>query len=520
MISLRGTTRGVALVVVASLAISTGALIIAWRSASSARNSAEAAATKVAGVWLRDFLDISSELGLTSWHRIMIPVFSADLRDPDAALTEMLRTARELPADCGCARVIPSYVFLVDMSTLAISIAGTRTAAATDRARARISKLDRAFREARSDPMKIIAANGSDSAGDWIIEYRRFDLQGRPIVVGLEVPLDRIGQEVMEAAHRRMLAAYRSNESDTVTTFSLVVTHLRGKQLYASAPQFTGGPTVSLRYWDDSNPSMVAALSLNSRTFAQVVPGGIPVVPQTMLVSVAILVAALGVLGVFLLHRANELSAVREQFAASVTHEIRTPLTQILLYAESLQLGRTGDHQRSASVIARESKRLIRLVDNVMHLAKVSRSSPQFTLSEVDLDVAVAATVAGLEPLAAERGMRIEVSVPSELTVHADAAALEQIVRNLIDNAIRYGSADQTISVSASQDEKHVSLLVADEGPGIAEQNRERIWQPYVRLGDFRVEGGGLGLGLAIARQMADAMGATLSVRTGTTSGA
>lgn len=152
---------------------------------------------------------------------------------------------------------------------------------------------------------------------------------------------------------------------------------------------------------------------------------------------------------------------------------------------------------------------------------RVSTSSPpQLTLGEVDLDLVVAAAVGGLESLAAERGMRIEVSIPSGFTVHADAAALEQIVRNLIDNAIRYGSAGQTIRVRASREEKHVSLLVADEGPGIAENDRERIWQPYVRVGDFRVEGGGLGLGLAIARQMADAMGATLSVRVGKPPGA
>lgn len=242
-----------------------------------------------------------------------------------------------------------------------------------------------------------------------------------------------------------------------------------------------------------------------------------------LLIALLAVSATLGVVALLQLRREHELARLRADFIAGVSHELRTPLAQILLFGETLALGRArseAERRLATDTILHEARRLMHMVDNVLLFGRDRRSGDADTPVPVALKPVIDAVIAGFEPLARPAGTRIEACVPDELTVLATGGGVRQILLNLVDNALKYGPPRQTIRVEAVPEGEAVIVAVDDEGPGIPPSDEDRIWRPWVRLRQPRGSASGSGIGLSVVRELAESFGGAASVERSTRGGA
>jgi signal transduction histidine kinase len=208
----------------------------------------------------------------------------------------------------------------------------------------------------------------------------------------------------------------------------------------------------------------------------------------------------------------------REALLTELSHELRTPVTVIVGYARLLldeEVGPLNEVQRRfLQQSARGAQRLVDLIGRILEAAAHARGGVELECADAPLGPTVAAVVELVAPLLEQKHLSLEVALdPTAARARFDALRVEQVLSNLIGNAIRHAPPGSTISVtSAKRPRGFVEVAVADEGPGVAPGDRERIFQPYVRGGDRR-RPGGLGLGLAIAKRLVEAHGGNIGVR-------
>ena len=249
--------------------------------------------------------------------------------------------------------------------------------------------------------------------------------------------------------------------------------------------------------------------------------GGLPASRLPLLLGLLAVAAALSIVAVTQLRREGELAHLRADFVSSVSHELRTPLAQIRLYLDTLRLGRAStEDQRAWTLghIERETTRLSYLVEKVLRFATLSYDDAT-PVDPIDAGAEVARVVAEFEPLAASRraSIAIETSPTPPLLVRPEA--VRHIVINLLDNAVKYGPADQTVRVTVARQNGSVEIAVSDEGPGVPPAERDRIWRPFMRGGAARNHGGS-GIGLTIVRQVAEGRGGAVRVESAAGGGA
>ncbi|HEY4119037.1 MAG TPA: ATP-binding protein [Byssovorax sp.] len=214
----------------------------------------------------------------------------------------------------------------------------------------------------------------------------------------------------------------------------------------------------------------------------------------------------------------RRLETIRTDFVANVSHELRTPVTAIGTAAETLLGGALGDAEAArefVEVIDRHSARLKHLVDDLLDLAKIEAKGFRLTIGDVDLAPVVEQAVRLLEPTARRRKVRVEALVPGDLPrVRVDPRGLEQVVSNLLDNAIKYGGEGARVRVTAKVDDGGaVEIAVSDDGPGIAPAHLTRVFERFYRVDAGRSrELGGTGLGLSIVKHMTELMHGTVGV--------
>lgn len=224
------------------------------------------------------------------------------------------------------------------------------------------------------------------------------------------------------------------------------------------------------------------------------------------------------------LRQAHQLTGMRAAFVSSVSHELRTPLAQIRMYGELMLKGAMRspeDTRKALDVIVKEAHRLNILVDNVLNFTRLRHRAPElgpaFTLVENDITHIVAA----FSPLARERAVQIETHVEPGLVAAVDSMALRQTLLNLLENAVKYGPVGQTVHVEARTYGPYTRITVDDHGPGVASEERERIWHAFVR-GSAAAAGtaSGSGIGLAVVRDLVLQHGGTAIVTTNDWGGA
>lgn len=234
----------------------------------------------------------------------------------------------------------------------------------------------------------------------------------------------------------------------------------------------------------------------------------------------ATLSALVVVAGVFVIltaaARERRLANLKSEFVANVSHELKTPLSLIRMFAELLQGGKAGNPEKRkqyVDIIVTESERLGALIENVLNFSKLERGLGAYDFAERDLHEVVRKTLLALHHRAERMAMNIEPDIPEEpLVVRLDERAIDIAVNNLVDNALKYASNGGWVGVSVrSGSGPYVEIVVRDRGPGIATEERGRIFQRFVRgeppTGETRQRGSGIGLSLV--KNVAEAHGGT-----------
>jgi signal transduction histidine kinase len=224
------------------------------------------------------------------------------------------------------------------------------------------------------------------------------------------------------------------------------------------------------------------------------------------------------------LRREYELARLRSEFVSGVSHELRTPLAQIRMFSETLLLGRVrseAEARRSLEIIQQESRRLGHLVDNVLQFSKGQHQPARLAREPRALEPLLREVLDAFAPLARARRVTLRFEADDVVTAPVDTSALRQIVLNLLDNAVKYGPADQTVTVRLAFERGEARLSVEDEGTGIATADVARIWAPFARLPQASAAGvAGAGIGLAVVRELTDLHGGRVTVTRAASGGA
>ncbi|MEW6303263.1 MAG: ATP-binding protein [Verrucomicrobiota bacterium] len=213
------------------------------------------------------------------------------------------------------------------------------------------------------------------------------------------------------------------------------------------------------------------------------------------------------------LTRLRQLENTRKEFVANVSHELRTPLSLIKGYVETLIDGAKDDPavaMRFLQTIEKHADRLTYLIEDLLTISRLESGQIVLNMQAVALRPLVDRVVIDFESRTAEKKVAILNQVPTELTVRADADRLQQVLFNLVDNAMKYGKNEGRIEISAKNagEDKAVEMCVADDGPGIPPEATERVFERFYRVDRARSrEQGGTGLGLAIVKHIVQSHG-------------
>ena len=211
----------------------------------------------------------------------------------------------------------------------------------------------------------------------------------------------------------------------------------------------------------------------------------------------------------------RRLETIRRDFVANVSHELRTPLASIRAMTETLQDGALQDPSVAYHFLAtinNEAQRLTRISEDLLILSQAESRQPEkarFLLAGM-----IQEAVLRFQPQSEKAGIDLSASLPEDLAVFANHDQIEQVIVNLIDNALKYTSAGGQARVTAENLEKQVAVHVSDTGIGIMRQDLPRIFERFYRVDKARSrQSGGTGLGLSIVKHIVEAHGGQVTVR-------
>ena len=215
------------------------------------------------------------------------------------------------------------------------------------------------------------------------------------------------------------------------------------------------------------------------------------------------------------IHRAVErerrLNAMKSDFVASVSHELRAPVASIRLMADALNAGKIEPRTVSEfhQLISREGARLTTLIENVLDFARIEQGRKQWHFEECDLAAIVTETLSLMEPLAAEKSISfVSPKSLSSLFATVDPGAIQQALVNLLDNAIKFSPAGSSVEIRLIENSPNWEIQITDQGPGIPPAEHSRIFEKFHRLGsELRRETQGTGIGLSLVKAVAEAHG-------------
>lgn len=212
-----------------------------------------------------------------------------------------------------------------------------------------------------------------------------------------------------------------------------------------------------------------------------------------------------------------EHARLRRHLLSNISHELKTPLSLIRLYADTLESDRVHDdaeRRKFVSIIGRESKRLTHLIDNVLDVQRIEENRKSYSFAQVRPDRVVRNTVEAYRFQLVEGGFDLRLDIDDELPLlMLDEEAMAQAIINLMDNAVKYSEAIKEIRVSCYRRDDRVCISVADRGIGIAPSEQQRVFESFYRVEKDLVHNvKGSGLGLPVVRHVAEAHGGTVEL--------
>jgi signal transduction histidine kinase len=351
--------------------------------------------------------------------------------------------------------------------------------------------------------MRVVSVNGEHLALIWRPVHDSKDV---PVgIVGFTSDTSFVGNVIRRVLKQSPLLPPSLMQTANASNAALLVRVAtpEGAPLFSSAQEWSDY-SASQQLQKDLG-DLKLSVALQKDVAARLIIGGLPRERLPLILGLLTLTAGVMFVAFVQLRREAELSRLRSDFVSGVSHELRTPLAQIRMFAETLLLGRVRSEleaRRSLEIIGRETQRLEQLVENVLLFARGERR-PQHLLREpTRLSPLITDIVESFAPVAAARQSRVTTTCDYSIVADVDPGAIRQIMLNLLDNAVKYGPAGQTVSVIVRLDEDRVQLVVEDQGPGIDSRDAERIWHPFDRLSRSASVTGGTGIGLAIVRQL------------------
>ena len=352
------------------------------------------------------------------------------------------------------------------------------------------------------------------------------DYEGQPIAAfGFESDPESFLQPIFDrlVSGSELLPKSLLESAANDSVLAVQVSDIDGHQIYHSRasfpPLYHASDTL-----ERSFGRFIVRVSVRPDVANQLIVGGLPSSRLPMLIALFTLTAGLVVVALLQFRRQQELARLRTDFVSGVSHELRTPLAHIRLFAELLQRGQLNSEEprhRSARVIDQEARRLAFLVENVLNFSRGERNAQHLTLDRIDLATEIRDVIDSFQPLAQARHVTVRSDLPPRLSAMADRGALRQILLNLLDNAVKYGPPGQTVRVGGARGEDAVRIWVDDEGPGVPEEYRRKILQPYYRLErDAESAVGGSGIGLAVVEELVQMHDGRIVVEDAPTGGA
>jgi len=370
---------------------------------------------------------------------------------------------------------------------------------------------------------------------NWRVATVVGEVDGRGLTVAYTVVRDTLGRAVaaygVVSESNRFVAAFAAKlaewdllppaltqQADTGHLVAITVRDEKNNVLYRSPWQFGD------RYSAEYEPKKYVAgftveASLKPGVAGRLILGDSYRFP--VLLALLGITAALVAIAFRQLRREAALASLRADFVSSVSHELRTPLAQIRMFAELLRMGwirSTQEHTRSLDIIDQEARRLGHLVDKVLCFDRVERGENTLMTERTELAPLMREVLEAFAPLASARQVQLRVHLDEDVVADVDRGAMRQVLINLLDNAVKYGPAGQTISIGLDfgDDQRSARIWVEDEGPGIPVTEREKIWEAFHRLDrDANSAIAGSGIGLALVRNLVVAHGGSVQAEDG-----
>ena len=335
----------------------------------------------------------------------------------------------------------------------------------------------------------------------------RQGVDGPGAVVGFVMPVadfDSLFQSLVRLSPALPESLLRGSPNDSLMSVEVLtpagVSIYRSRRLYSRT--FSDTATLPASFGD-----LLMRVALRPEAADRLVIGGLPHSRLPLLLGLLALTLALCGVAVMQLRRETELARMREDFVSSVSHELRTPLAQIRMFTETLLLGRTrseAERRRSLEIIDQEARRLTHLVENVLRISRTARGVSRVVPENLDLTAEVVANLEGFRLFAGQKRVELRPELQAGVMGVVDRGGLRQMLLNLLDNALKYGPAGQTVIVGLALIDQTARIWVDDEGPGIAPEDRDKVFDPFYRSPrDAGSAVAGSGIGLAVVREIA-----------------
>ena len=414
-----------------------------------------------------------------------------------AALGETGPDARALDALLGQAPLV-GRLYLVDRrGRLAYPPAGPRAEDAVVLARARAEAAPGLWE--RGGRRELVH---EDQA--WLVALLRARA-GEPLLVVLSRDPEAVRREILETTLGGL-------ESPTI----LAVLDSHDRPVYSRVPLGDARRLLAVGFREGLPTWRLAVYQRPGFSPRQAVRRQVAVFMAAFVVLLAVILA--GIVATWrLMRRETEMARLKSDFVANVSHDLKTPLSVIRMFGETLEMGRVADEGRRREyyrVITRESERLSRLIDNVLDFSRIEGGRRVYDKAPTAVEPLVRDTLDAFAYPLAQQGFKVEVDVAADLPeVVLDADAVGQALANLVDNAIKYAGERRVLRVEARAAEGGLLLAVADQGIGIPPEEQARIFEKFYRVGRSETQGRrGSGVGLALVKHVAEAHGGRVRV--------
>jgi signal transduction histidine kinase len=381
-----------------------------------------------------------------------------------------------------------------------------------------------------TDRAPFSALHGSGDGSQRTIIYAVFSPSGeeKSLVTGFEVNINALSEWFQRVVERGPLLPKSLGDGDLSNDLLyLKLADSEGRQIFKSGDYYDPTLTTYTPLGDTYSgifEGMTLQAAIHPNAAPRLVIGGLPRSRLPVLIGLLVLTIGLLLAAIYQMRRERALARMRSEFVSRVSHELRTPLTQIRMFAETLLLGRARtveERRRSLEILDQEARRLSHLVENILQFSRGDRGAIRLAPRPVELAALLTDMVEKFQPIARARQVSVVPQFADQIVCLVDDDAMRQVVINLLDNAVKYGPAGQEVRLGLEAGAGCARIWIDDEGPGIPERDREKIWVRWQRLEKHeRAAIAGTGIGLTVVRDLITLQGGRAWVERGDRGGA